>query len=71
MKTTLKQYKVSDIVKGFIYNEAEGKVFLAYQVNELFNLNIKETISMVTTLWLRCLNGAYGYDGYVSTYMPI
>ena len=25
MKTTLKQYKVSDIVKGFIYNEAEGK----------------------------------------------
>lgn len=25
MKTTLRQYKVSDIVKGFIYNEAEEK----------------------------------------------
>lgn len=28
MKTTLKQYKVRDIVKGFIYNEAEGKGFI-------------------------------------------
>ena len=26
MKTTLKQYKVRDIVDGFVYNEYEGKI---------------------------------------------
>ena len=25
MKTELKQYKVSDVLEGFVYNELEGK----------------------------------------------
>lgn len=36
MKTTLKQYKVRDIVDGFVYNEYEGK--------GLFGLSGKLTI---------------------------
>ena len=36
MKTTLKTYKVSEIVAGFVYNESEGK--------GLFGLNGKLTI---------------------------
>ena len=33
-------------------------------------MSMMDVIRMTIYLQLRCLNGTYGYDGYVSTYIP-